>query len=97
LCLPGHNPYLSVTSDDERCAHEMEALDPYAHGAHVTVATVLHADHQWGVLHLETDSGRLLTFVAPEKITDLQEGELPLVGLAETGPAEQRPHGTMPA
>jgi hypothetical protein len=87
----------SATSDDERCAQEMKVLDPHAHGAHVTVATVLYVDHQLGVLHLETEIGRLLTFVAPEKITDVREGEQLRVCLAEPEPAEQQPHGTIPA
>jgi hypothetical protein len=61
------------------------------------VATVLQVDHQLGVLHLETEVGRLLLFVAPDKLTNVQEGDQLTVCLGESEPAEQRPQDAIPA
>jgi len=60
------------------------------------VATVIQVDHQLGLLHLETDIGRLLTFVAPEEITDVQEGDQLTVCLAETEPPKHLPQDAIP-
>jgi hypothetical protein len=91
-----HTP-LPGTPDDKSCDQDMKALDPHTHGGQVTVATVIQVDHQLGLLHLETDIGRLLTFVAPEKIKDVQEGDQLMVCLAETEPPEHLPQDAIPA
>jgi hypothetical protein len=86
-----HHTPLPGGLDDKSCEQDMKALAPHSHGEHVTVATVIQVDHQLGLLHLETDIGRLLTFVAPEEIKDVQEGDQLVVCLAETDPAAPPP------
>jgi hypothetical protein len=88
---------LPDTPDDKSCERDMKALDPHTHGRHVTVATVIQVDHQLGLLHLETDTGQLMAFVAPEKIKDVQEGDQLTICLAETEPAEHLPQDAIPA
>src|SRR5439155_1974771 len=59
------------TPDSDR-EQEMAAVAPQAHGGHTTVATVIQVNHRQGLLHLDTDRGRLLTFVPPEDIEDIK-------------------------
>jgi hypothetical protein len=65
---------------------------PQAHGGHTTVATVIQVNHQQGLLHLDTEGGRLLTFATPEDIKDLQEGDQLTVCVADADPAETLLH-----
>jgi hypothetical protein len=77
---------------DSACEQEMATVAPQAHGGHTTVATVIQANHQHGLLHLDTDRGRLLTFATPEDIKGLQEGDQLTVCVADADPAETPPH-----
>lgn len=80
---------------DSTCEQEMAAVAPQAHGGHTTVATVIQVNHQQGLLHLDTDRGRLLTFATPEDIKDLQEGDQLTVCVADADPAETLPHDSL--
>jgi hypothetical protein len=77
---------------DSTCEREMAAVAPQAHGGHTTVATVIQVNHQQGLLHLDTDRGRLLTFATPEDIKDLREGDQLTVCVADADLAETLPH-----
>jgi hypothetical protein len=77
---------------DSTCQQEMAAVAPQAHGGHTTVATVIQVNHQQGLLHLDTDRGRLLTFATPEDIKDLQEGDQLTVCVADADPMETLLH-----
>ena len=53
-----------------------------------TVATVVQIDRQHGILNLETEIGRVLTFAAPEDIKNLHEGDRIEVYLVEEDSAD---------
>ena len=73
----------------------MAAVAPQAHGGHTTVTTVIQVNHQQGLLHLDTDRGRLLTFATSEDIKDLQEGDQLTVCVADADPAGTLPHDSL--
>jgi|RhiMetdeSRZDD1v2_1073273.scaffolds.fasta_scaffold1134807_1 hypothetical protein len=73
---------------DQSCQHDLAAVVPDAHAGHSTVATVIQVDHQRGLLHLDTDHGRLLLAATPEDIKDLQEGDQLPVCIAGADQAE---------
>lgn len=77
---------------DSTCKQEMAIVAPQAHGGHTTVATVIQVNHRLGLLHLDSDRGRLLTFATPEDIIDLQEGDQLTVCVADADPMETLPH-----
>jgi hypothetical protein len=87
-------PPLLQDSLDQSCEQSMAALAPRAHQRHAAVATVIQVDHQRGLLYVKTDIGRVLTFVAPAAIQDLQAGDQILVCMADEGPAEALPQDT---
>jgi hypothetical protein len=70
------------------CAQKTNAATPQANKERATVATVVQIDHQHGVLNLETEIGRVLTFAAPEDIKNLHEGDRIEVYLVEEDSAE---------
>jgi hypothetical protein len=73
---------------NRNCEQEMAAVAPQTHGGHATVATVIQVDHQHGLLHLETDIGRVLTFATPKDIEEIHEGDRLVVCIADADPAE---------
>lgn len=79
---------------DKNCEQEMAAVAPQTHGGHATVATVIQVDHEHGVLHLETDIGRVLTFATPKDIEELHEGDQLVVCIADADPVENLPSDT---
>jgi len=64
------------------------AATAQANKEHATVATVVQIDHQHGLLNLETEIGRVLTFAAPEDIKNLHEGDQIEVYLVEEDSTE---------
>ena len=80
---------------EQSCQQSVTALDPQARGGHAAVATVVRVDHRSGLLSLETDIGRVLTFAAPEEIKDLREGDQIMVCMAEVDPPEKRPQDVL--
>jgi len=90
LLVSAQQPPL-LGSFEQNCEQFIAALDPQAHGGHAAVATVVQVDHQSGLLSLETEVGRVLTFAAPEETQNLQEGDQIMVCMAEVGPPENLP------
>ena len=86
----------SPSPRERNCEQDIAAIAPEARGGHATVATVIQVDHQHGLLHLDTDRGRLLTFATPEDIADLQEGDQLVVCIASAEPAENLPQDNVP-
>ena len=70
------------------CMQETNAATPQANKERATVATVVQIDRQHGILNLETEIGRVLTFAAPEDIKNLHEGDQIEVYLVEEDSAE---------
>lgn len=64
-------------SSAEACPREQEK-----------VATIVQVDHQHGLLNLETDVGRILTFASLEEVQGLHEGEQIVVCLMHEDPEE---------
>ena len=79
---------------NRNCEQEMAAVAPQTHGGHATVATVIQVDHQHGLLHLETDIGRVLTFATPKDIEEIHEGDQLVVCIADADSAENLPSDT---
>ena len=80
---------------EQSCQQSVTVLDPQARGGRAAAATVVRVDHQSGLLSLETDSGRVLTFAAPEEIQDLREGDQIMVCMAEVDPPENPPRDVL--
>ena len=70
------------------CTQETNTATPQANKERATVATVIQIDRQHGILNLETEIGRVLTFAAPEDIQNLHEGDQIEVYLVEEDPAD---------
>src|SRR2546427_270813 len=83
-------------SHESNCEQDIAAIAPQARGGYAAVATVIQVDHQHGLLHLDTDRGRLLTFATPEDIQDLREGDQLEVCIASAEPAETQPQDDAP-
>src|ERR1043166_6148912 len=70
------------------CTQGTNTATPQANKEHATVATVIQIDRQHGILNLETEIGRVLTFAAPEDIKNLHEGDRIEVYLVEEDSAD---------
>ena len=81
---------------DQSCTQNLATTAPHAHPRHAAVAIVLRVDHTSGLLDVATDSGHIVTFVAPATIQELQEGDQILVCLAEESSAEGLHEETAP-
>jgi hypothetical protein len=68
---------------------------PQVQSRHASVATIVEVDYERGLLNLETDIGQVLTFVAPEEVQDLREGDQIVVCLSAEVPAEDRPQNAI--
>jgi hypothetical protein len=92
----GAQPTPPPGSHESNCEQDIAAIAPQARGGYAAVATVIQVDHQHGLLHLDTDRGRLLTFATPEDIADLREGDQLVVCIASAEPAENPPQDGAP-
>jgi len=88
----------SVTQDTSAsaCPQGTEATTVQAPQGRPTKATVIQIDRQHGLLNLETEIGRVLTFATPEDMKGLHEGDQIVVYLVveEDTPENSPPDST---
>ena len=65
------------------CTQRADTATSQPNKERATIATVVQIDRQHGLLNLETEIGRILTFAAPEDIKNLHEGDRIEVYLVE--------------
>jgi hypothetical protein len=70
-----------------RCGQMRERGLPQIRSVLFAAATISQIDYQQGLINLETELGRVLTFVAPEEIQGLHEGDQIVMCLAKAIPA----------
>jgi hypothetical protein len=81
-----HSPAPALS--ENACQQETEAAAPHAPAGRATAATVIQVDPQRGLLNLETDIGRVLTYASLEDLQGLHEGDQIVVCLVEEDPTE---------
>ena len=88
----------SVTQDTpaSACTQGTEAAAVHPPEGRPTKATVIQIDREHGLLNLQTEIGRVLTFATPEDIKGLHEGDQIVVYLIveEDAPENSQPDST---